>query len=406
MAEGNKIEFAEGKWKVPDDPVVLYAKGDGIGPEVTAGALAVADAAIGKAYGTSKRIGWKEVVVGDAAQERYGDRLPEETKKLLDEYRLLLKGPLTTPVSKGFRSINVTIRMMLDLYANIRPVKYIQGLDSPLRKPENVDMVIFRENTDDIYTGIEWKYDSPEAGRVREFMKGLGVSVDADAGIGLKPIGRAKTERITRMALKYALENRRRSVTIMHKGNIMKYTEGAFREWAYETAAKEFAGSVVTEADVAAKYNGSVPAGMLLLNDRIADNMFQQVIAKPELYDVILAPNLNGDYISDACGALIGDIGVLGSANVGDTGGMFEAVHGTAPKYAGKNLANPMGMIKAAELMLTFMGWKEAASLIGAAFADAMREKKVTQDIARLMGAEALGTREFSEALVGYIEKG
>ena len=405
MAEGEKIELVNGKWQVPDNPIVLYAQGDGIGPEVTAAALAVADAAISKAYGGSRSIVWTEVLAGDAAQEKSGDRLPEETRKLLGEYRLLLKGPLTTPVGGGFRSINVTIRMLLDLYANIRPVRYIPGLDSPLRKPDSVDMVIFRENTDDIYTGIEWKYDSPEAQKVRDFMKSsMNVNIDADAGIGLKPIGKGKTQRITRMALKYAIDNKRRSVTIMHKGNIMKYTEGAFREWAYETAANEFHDSIVTEADVMSKYKGSVPEGKLLLNDRIADNMFQQVIAKPELYDVILAPNLNGDYISDACGALIGDIGVLGSANVGDTGGMFEAVHGTAPKYAGKNVANPMGMIKAAELMLTFMGWKEAADLIDKAFAKAMQDKRVTQDIARLMGTEPLGTKEFSDALVGYIE--
>ncbi len=405
MADGEKIAFADGRWNVPDNPVMLYAKGDGIGPEITAVALAVTDAAVNKAYGGSRRMEWKEVLAGDAAVEKYGSGLPDETKALLEEYRLLLKGPLTTPVGSGFRSLNVTIRMMLDLYANIRPVKYIPGLESPLKKPESVDMVIFRENTDDIYTGIEWKYDSPEAGKVREFMKGMGINIDADAGIGLKPMGRAKTERITRMALKYAIDNKRRSVTIMHKGNIMKYTEGAFREWAYEVAAREFADSVVTEADLSAKYNGVMPAGKVLLNDRIADNMFQQVIAKPELYDVVLAPNLNGDYISDACGALIGDIGVLGSANVGDTGGMFEAAHGTAPKYAGKNVANPMGMIKAAELMLTFIGWKEAAALIDMAFERAMKEKKVTQDIARLMGVQALGTKEFGNALVGYISE-
>ncbi len=295
--------------------------------------------------------------------------------------------------------------MTLDLYANIRPVKYIEGLDSPLKYPQKVDMVVFRENTDDIYTGIEWPYNSAEAEKVREFMHdSMNVKIDSDAGIGIKPIGKAKTQRITRMAIKYAIENNRKSITVMHKGNIMKYTEGAFKDWAYEVAQKEFGDKIVTEDELNTKYNGVMPKGKILFNDRIADNMLQQIITKPELYDVILAPNLNGDYVSDACGALVGDIGVLGSANVGDQGGMFEAAHGSAPKYANKNVANPMGMLKAGELMLTFMGWQEAAELISKAVEKAMKERKVTQDIARYMGVDPLGTKEFGQYLVEAIK--
>jgi isocitrate dehydrogenase len=266
-------------------------------------------------------------------------------------------------------------------------------------------MVIFRENTDDIYTGIEWPYNSAEAEKVREFLKtSMNVNIDPDAGIGIKPIGKAKTQRITRMAIKYAIENGRKSITVMHKGNIMKYTEGAFKDWAYEVAQKEFGDKIVTEEELYSKYEGKIPQGKILFNDRIADNMFQQIITKPELYDVILAPNLNGDYVSDACGALIGDIGVLGGANVGAEGGMFEAAHGTAPKYANKNVANPMGILKAGELMLTFMGWTEAAGLISKAVEKAMKERKVTPDIARFMGVEALGTKEFAQYLVDAIK--
>jgi isocitrate dehydrogenase len=403
--EGNII-FENGKWEVPDNPKVLFAYGDGIGPEITAVAKGVIDAAVEKAYGGSKNIDWVELLLGEKAEKESGSGLPDSAKEKLKDYKVLFKGPLTTPVGGGFRSLNVTIRMLLDLYANIRPVKYIDGLDSPLKKPQDVDMVIFRENTDDIYTGIEWKYDDPELPKLKGFLKSdMNILVDSDAGVGLKPMSKSKTERVARMAIKYAIDNNRRSVTIMHKGNIMKYTEGAFRDWAYSVAVNEFRDNIVTEDELNTKYNGAMPKGKVLINDRIADNMFQQIVTKPGLYDVILAPNLNGDYISDAAGALIGDIGVLGSANVGDNGGMFEASHGTAPKYAGKNVANPMGMIKAGELMLNFFGWKEAAEIVSDAVAAAMKEKKVTSDIARFLGVEPLGTKEFGEALINGISK-
>ena len=403
MVEGSRITLDGERLVVPDNPIILMMDGDGIGPEITPAAARVIDAAVSKAYYGRRRIAWMKVQAGDQAEKELGDRFPESTINALKEYRFLLKGPLTTPVGKGFRSLNVRMRILLDLYANIRPVKYIKGLDSPLRSPEKIDMVVFRENTDDLYTGIEWQYNSKEANTLRELLKNnLGVSIDSDAGVGIKTMSKSKTERIARMAFKYAIANKRVSVTIMHKGNIMKYTEGAFREWCYDVAKKEFAGIFVTEDEVG-MMGGSVPQGKIMINDRIADNLFQQIITRPESYDIILAPNLDGDYISDAAGALIGNIGVLGGANLGDFGGVFEAVHGTAPKYAGKNIANPMGLLKAGELMLIHIGWAEAAKLIAGAVESAIMQKKVTNDIARLTGTEPLGTKEFSDFLVEII---
>lgn len=401
MAE--KIQFENGKWIVSDNPSILFAKGDGIGPEISDSTREIVDAAIKKAYNSSKSIDWIEIILGEEAEKESGTGIPDKAKEMLKEYRVLLKGPLTTPVGGGFRSLNVTIRMMLDLYANIRPVKYINGLNSPLKNPNSVDFVIFRENTDDIYRGIEWKYDTEEAGKVREFLRNdMHVNIEEDTGIGIKLIGREKTIRITKMALNYAIAHKRRVVTIMHKGNIMKYTEGAFRKWAYEVAKSDkFNGKVAIENELDGK---EIPEEKILINDRIADNMMQQIITKPELYDMILAPNLNGDYISDEAGALIGNIGILGSANIGDTGGMFEASHGTSPKYAGKDIANPMGMIKAGELMLTFMGWTEAAEIIRKEIENSIKEKKVTKDMARYIGVEALGTKEFTQHILKRIK--
>ncbi|HUC38848.1 MAG TPA: NADP-dependent isocitrate dehydrogenase [Candidatus Acidoferrum sp.] len=407
MPGGKRIEFSGKNLVVPDNPTILQIDGDGIGPEITSSAMRAIDEAVAASYDRSKKIEWMKLFAGDEALKRFGERFPQTTADALKEYRLLLKGPLETPVGKGFRSLNVHMRLLLDLYANIRPVKYMKGLNSPLSHPESIDMVIFRENTDDLYTGIEWQYDSSGASTVRKFLKDeMKVSIDGDAGIGIKPIGKAKTERISRMAFEYAIKNRRRSVTIMHKGNIMKYTEGAFREWAYATAKREFGGSFVTEEELNAQLGGKMPEGKILLNDRIADNMFQQIITRPESYDIILAPNLNGDYVSDAAGALIGNIGTLGGANVGDAGGVFEAVHGTAPKYAGKNVANPMGVMKAGEMMLEHIGWKEAAQLLGSAVNKSIMQKRVTNDIARFMGVEPIGTREFTDNVVKIIKSG
>ncbi|MGC8586721.1 MAG: NADP-dependent isocitrate dehydrogenase [Candidatus Micrarchaeia archaeon] len=383
-------------------PTVLRVDGDGIGPEITEATVRIIDAAVEEAYGGRKKISWMSVPAGRDAEKEFGDRFPKETEEALKKYRIMLKGPLETPVGKGFKSINVRMRLLLDLYANIRPVKYIKGLESPIKNPEKVDMVIIRENTDDLYTGIEWPYDSKEAGEIREFLREqFKIGVDDDAGIGIKTIGKAKTERIARAAFNYAIKNKRRSVTIMHKGNIMKYTEGAFREWAYDVAEREYSGKFIREEELAG--GADKAEGKILINDRIADNMFQQIITRPESYDVILAPNLNGDYISDAAGALIGDIGVLGGANVGDNGGVFEAVHGTADKYAGLNVANPMGLIRGGEMMLEYMGWTEASNIIESAIAKAIEQRKVTKDIARYFGSEALGTREFADEVIGII---
>ncbi len=295
-----RIRFEKGNWIVPNNPTIPYIYGDGIGEEVTSSAISIINAAVEKAFSGKRKISWKEVLAGEKALEERGERLPKSTINEIKHYGVLLKGPLETPVGSGFRSLNVEIRMILDLYANIRPVKYVEGLESPLKKP-NVDMVIFRENTDDIYTGIEWKYNSREASRMRSILKkDFNIEVRADSGIGIKPMSKSKTERITRMAIKYAIAKKRKSITIMHKGNIMKYTEGAFREWAYSVAKREFARKVnIDETGALQKAESKI-----LMNDRIADNMFQQIIAKPELYDMILAPNLNGDYISDAAGAL------------------------------------------------------------------------------------------------------
>ncbi|WP_287954350.1 NADP-dependent isocitrate dehydrogenase [Acidiplasma sp.] len=388
----DKIIFTGEKWKVPDNPVILYTDGDGIGPEIMDATRKVVDAAVKKAY-KNKKIAWREVLVGDKALNLKGDRFPEESIKDIMEYRILLKAPLGTPVGTGFKSINVRIRQMLDLYSNIRPVKYVNGLQSPLEHPENVNLTIFRENTDDLYMGYEWKYDSREAQEIKAFFKEkLGIDLGDDTGIGLKPMNKYKTQRITRAAIKFAISENKKKVTIMHKGNVMKYTEGAFREWAYETALNEFSDYVSQDG-----------SKKILINDIIADNMFQQIITRPGEYDVILAPNIDGDYISDAAGALIGNIGTLGGANVGDDGAMFEAVHGTAPKYAGKNIADPLGLIRGAQLMLKYMGWTEAEDIIERAVNKAIEEKTVTADLAKFFNVNPLGTAEYGQRLVENI---
>ncbi|MEJ2779820.1 NADP-dependent isocitrate dehydrogenase [Stygiolobus sp. CP850M] len=401
--DGEKITFNKGKWIVPDKPIILYIEGDGIGPEITQAAIKVINAAVEKAYGSKKEIKWMEVYAGEKAEKLTGNRFPQETQDMLLKYRVVLKGPLETPIGKGWKSVNVAIRLMLDLYANIRPVKYIPGLESPLKNPEKVDMIIFRENTDDLYRGIEYPYNSEEAKKIRNFLKEqFKVEIEDDTGIGVKVISKFKTQRITRLAINYAITNGRKKITIMHKGNVMKYTEGAFREWAYEVALKEYRDYIVTEEEI---NRGVKSDGKVVINDRIADNMFQQIITRPDEYDIILAPNVNGDYISDAAGALIGNIGMLGGANIGDDGGMFEAIHGTAPKYAGKNVANPTGIIKGGELMLRFMGWDKAADLIEISINEAIKRKQVTQDLARFMDVKPLGTKEFANALTEIINQ-
>ncbi|MDK2372830.1 MAG: NADP-dependent isocitrate dehydrogenase [Candidatus Korarchaeota archaeon] len=402
--EGEKVTVKNGKLVVPDEPIIVYIEGDGIGPQIVSQARAVMDAAIEKAYGGKRRIVWWEAYAGEKAMELYGELLPEDTVLAIRYTVLALKGPLTTPVGTGFRSLNVALRKKLDLYANIRPVQYF-GQPAPHCHADKVDFVIFRENTEDLYAGIEWTYDSPEAEKLRNFLKEeLGVEIRRDAGIGIKPISIFGTKRLMRKAMRYAIENGRGPVTIMHKGNIMKYTEGAFRNWAYEVATEEFREYVVTEQELWEQYNGEMPEGKILVNDRIADNMLQQIITRPWDYDIIVAPNVNGDYISDEANALVGGIGMAAGMNAGDYMALAEPVHGTAPKYAGKDVANPTAEILSGCLLLEYMGWKEASALIKNAIKKAIAEKKVTQDLARHMpGVQPLKASEYTKVLIDNI---
>ncbi len=405
--EGELASFDRGRISVPNRPVVAFIEGDGVGPEVVRSARAVIDAAVEKAYGGGRRIVWWELVAGERAIRECGDPLPEATLEGIRLARLALKGPLTTPVGTGYRSLNVAIRQALDLYANIRPVRYY-GQPAPHLYADRVDFVIFRENTEDVYAGIEWRWDSPEAGKVREFLRReFGIEIPEDAGIGLKPISRRATWRIMRAAIEWALRNGNRRITIMHKGNIMKFTEGAFMEWAYELAKKEYGDRVVTEAEVYEKYGGKIPEGKIMVNDRIADNMLQQIITRPWDYEIIVTPNLNGDYISDEANALVGGIGMAAGLNMGDNAAVAEPVHGTAPKYAGKDLINPTAEILSGSLLIgQVMGWREASKLIEDAVKRAIAERKVTQDLARHMeGVKPLRTSEYTKTLIQYIEE-
>ncbi|MCE4613740.1 MAG: NADP-dependent isocitrate dehydrogenase [Desulfurococcales archaeon] len=405
--EGELASFDRGRISVPNRPVVAFIEGDGVGPEVVRSARAVIDAAVEKAYGGGRRIVWWELVAGERAIRECGDPLPEATLEGIRLARLALKGPLTTPVGTGYRSLNVAIRQALDLYANIRPVRYY-GQPAPHLYADRVDFAIFRENTEDVYAGIEWRWDSPEAGKVREFLRReFGIEIPEDAGIGLKPISRRATWRIMRAAIEWALRNGNRRITIMHKGNIMKFTEGAFMEWAYELAKKEYGDRVVTEAEVYEKYGGKIPEGKIMVNDRIADNMLQQIITRPWDYEIIVTPNLNGDYISDEANALVGGIGMAAGLNMGDNAAVAEPVHGTAPKYAGKDLINPTAEILSGSLLIgQVMGWREASKLIEDAVKRAIAERKVTQDLARHMeGVKPLRTSEYTKTLIQYIEE-
>ncbi len=400
--DGELIRIEGGVWKVPNKPIVAYIEGDGIGPEVIRPTIEIVNEAVSLCYGSSREIKWVKLYAGDEAEKLFGTRLPEETLKTLEVVRVLLKGPLYTPPGGGWRSINVFLRQHFDLYANIRPVKYFDGLPSPLKNPQGIDMVIFRENTDDLYVGIEWPWDSQEAKKVREFLKKeFGIELPEDTGIGIKPMSRYKTIRIARLAIRYAISTGRKFVTVVHKGNIMKYTEGAFREWVYEVALKEFGDYFITEKELYEKYGGRIPEGKLVINDRIMDNMLQQIVLNPQQFQVIICPNVNGDYLSDAAAALVGGVSVAPSANIGDTAALFEPVHGTAPDIAGKGIANPTAALLSACLMLEYMGWHEAANLIREAIQEVIRQGKVTADLARLMGKDKyLKTEEYKREIL------
>ena len=401
----NIISLENGIINTPDTPVVLYIEGDGTGPDIWNATKIVLDAAVEKSYGGKKKIQWKEVLAGEKAFNTTGEWLPKETIDQIKKYKVAIKGPLTTPVGGGIRSINVALRQELKLFACVRPVRYFQGVPSPVKEPEKVDMIIYRENLEDLYAGIEWKQGTPEAAKLIEFIgKELGKKIPADSGIGIKPISVTNTKNLMRSAVQYAIANKKRSVTIMHKGNIMKFTEGSFKEWCYELAREEFGSQTVTEADVWDKFGGKTPEGKVMIKDRIADAMFQQIILRPDEYDVIATPNLNGDYISDALAAQVGGLGIAPGANIGASEAVFEATHGTAPKYANQDKVNPGSLILSGEMMLRFMGWTEAADAVIRGLEKTIAQKKVTYDLERQMqGATLLKCSEFGKDVADNI---
>ncbi|WP_240193624.1 isocitrate dehydrogenase (NADP(+)) [Desulfobulbus alkaliphilus] len=387
---------------VPNNPVIPFIEGDGIGADIWAAAQKVLDAAVARSYGTTRKIDWLEILAGEKAYNATGEWLPPESIDALKKYVVAIKGPLTTPVGEGIRSLNVTLRQVLDLYACVRPVRYYQGVVSPVKSPEKVDMVIFRENTEDVYAGIEWQAGSDQANRVIEFLRSeMDAHIRDNSGIGVKPISEFGTKRLVRKAIQYALDQGRTSVTLVHKGNIMKFTEGAFRNWGYELAAEEFAEVTISEDEVWNQYNGSPPAGKIVIKDRIADAMFQQVLLRPEEYSVLAMPNLNGDYMSDALAAQVGGLGIAPGANIGDGVALFEATHGTAPKYAGLDKVNPGSLLLSGVMLLEYIGWNEAAELIQTALQTTITKKTVTYDLARQMeGATELSCSAFGSAII------
>lgn len=399
---GNIVYSEDGNLLVPDFPVIPFIEGDGTGPDIWRAARRVMDAAVSSVFSDKRKIQWLEILAGEKAYNQTQSWLPNDTLEAIKTYRVAIKGPLTTPVGEGIRSINVGLRQELDLYACVRPVKYIDGIPSPVVKPSDVDMIIFRENTEDVYMGLEWKAGSPVAQKIIDLVKSEdGRTIRPDSGIGLKPISRFGTRRLVRMAIEYALEHKKESVTIVHKGNIMKFTEGAFRTWGYEVAQEEFGEKTITEAQRWEKYNGTVPSDKVVIKDRIADAMFQQILLRPAEYDVLAMPNLNGDYMSDALSAMVGGLGLAPGANIGDGIALFEATHGTAPKYAGQDKVNPGSLILSGAMMFDYLGWKEAADRIRKGLAEAVANKRVTYDLARQMeGAVEVKCSEFAEEIV------
>jgi isocitrate dehydrogenase len=455
---GKVIGFANGKFDIPDNPIIPYIEGDGTGRDIWKASVRVFDAAVEKAFGGKRKISWYEVFAGEKAKEKFDTWLPDDTVSAFRDLRIGIKGPLTTPIGGGIRSLNVALRQILDLYGCVRPVKYYQGIPSPVKRPDRMDVVIFRENTEDVYAGIEWKQGTAECKKLIDFLnndmlKGGKKQVRLDSGVGIKPISITGTKRLVRMAIKYALENGRKSVTIVHKGNIQKFTEGAFREWGYEVATEEFRAQTVTEREswiignkdkdpnISIEANAAlIEPGMefapqefrdevyaevksvldkiyashgkgqwkskVLVNDRIADSIFQQIVTRPEEYSVLATPNLNGDYISDAAAAQVGGLGIAPGANIGDQHAIFEATHGTAPKYADKDVINPGSVMLSGVMMLDFMGWAEAARLVENGMERTIQQKKVTYDFERMMeGATKVSTSEFATQIIGNMDK-
>ena len=401
-AEGETISKVNGRLEVPSQPIIPVIEGDGIGRDIMKATRQAIDAAIESAYGSEKRIVWFDVFAGENANAEYGEWLPQDTFNAIKHFRVALKGPLTTPVGGGFRSLNVTLRQVLDLYACVRPVRYLQGVPAPVTHPENMNVVIFRENTEDVYAGIEWAKGTPEAKKVIDFLHAdMGVEVREDSGIGIKPISVFGTSRLVRMAIQYAIDHNRSSVTFVHKGNIMKFTEGAFRDWGYQVAEDEFIDTTITEDNVYDNHDGKAPDGKIVVKDRIADSMLQQILTRTAEYDVIATPNLNGDYLSDACAAQVGGIGMAPGGNIGDETALFEATHGTAPKYTDQDVVNPSSLILSAVMMLEHLGWQEAADLVIHGLEQTILQKRVTYDLERLMdGATKVRTSEFAAAII------
>ncbi len=405
-ADGTPITIQNDRLAIPDNPIIPFIEGDGIGRDISNAMRRIVDAAVHKAYAGRRKIAWMEMYAGEKAAGIYdGNYLPQETLDAIQQYIISIKGPLTTPVGGGFRSLNVTLRQVLDLYACVRPVRYYAGVPSPLKEPELVDVVIFRENTEDVYAGIEYASGTAEAAKLEAFLRDeLGANLPPSAGIGIKPISEANTKRLVRKAIQYALDRGRKSVTLMHKGNIMKYTEGAFRAWGYELARDEFPDVTITEAELWDRYDGRQPAGVLVIKDRIADIIFQHLLLRPAEFDVLAAPNLNGDYLSDAVAAQVGGVGIAPGANIADFVAVFEATHGTAPKYTDKDMANPGSLLFSAVMMLEYLGWFEAAQVISAAYEKTLAQKVVTYDFARQMeGATKVGTAGFATAVIGNL---
>ncbi len=425
-AQGEKIKASKGKLTVPDNPIIPFIEGDGIGPDIWRATKMVLDAAVEKAYKGKKKIEWMEIYAGEKAVKVYGKNtwLPDETIEAIKEFIVAIKGPLTTPVGGGIRSLNVSLRQILDLFACVRPVKYYSGSPSPMKAPQKLDVVIFRENTEDVYAGIEFKANTKAAKEVIEFInKKAKKEIRKGSGIGIKPISKFGTQRLVQKAIEYAIDNNRKSVTLVHKGNIMKFTEGSFKDWGYEIAVKKFRDYVITEDELWDQVKGpdgvtpmtkpgafkklrggrkaGDPGDRIVIKDRIADQMFQQLLLRPDEYDVIATPNLNGDYLSDAAAAQVGGLGIAPGANISYEYGLFEATHGTAPKYAGMDKVNPGSLILSGVMMLNYLGWKKAADMIEKSMSKTIRSKVVTYDFARQMkGAKKVKCSQFAAELV------
>ena len=398
-SEGEEITWQNGTLVVPDVPIIPFIEGDGVGPDIWLASVRVFDAAVKQIFNGQRRVAWLEVLAGEKANAELGEWLPAETIEAIRNYKVAIKGPLTTPVGGGIRSLNVTLRQVLDLFACVRPVRYFAGTPAPVRHPERMNVVIFRENTEDVYAGIEWARGTPQAEKIIEFISNeMGRRIRPDSGIGIKPMSEFASQRLVRKALQFAVANDRKTLTLVHKGNIMKFTEGAFRDWGYELAEKEFAEQIVTEQAVSA---GASRKGKILVNDRIADSVFQQVLTRTDDYDVFATPNLNGDYLSDACAAQVGGLGMAPGANIGDEIACFEATHGTAPKYAGKDVINPSSVILSGAMMFRHLGWGGVADLIESGLGRTILQKKVTYDLARQMKKPSkLKTSQFAEAII------